>query len=71
MQAFAVAALSIWLCLGATALAESHGPQPCSKDHLLYILLRLMFAVHCMENCCYLYDYFCYIVKVYQINSLF
>uniref|UniRef100_A0A8C7UQ25 Ependymin n=1 Tax=Oncorhynchus mykiss TaxID=8022 RepID=A0A8C7UQ25_ONCMY len=43
MQAFAVAALSIWLCLGATTLAESHGPQHCSKDHLLYILLRLMF----------------------------
>uniref|UniRef100_A0A673YSA2 Ependymin n=1 Tax=Salmo trutta TaxID=8032 RepID=A0A673YSA2_SALTR len=32
MQDFAFAALSIWLCLGATALAESHGPQHCRGE---------------------------------------
>ncbi|NP_001297938.1 ependymin precursor [Esox lucius] len=42
MQAFAVAALSIWLCLGATTLAESlaqsHGPQHCTSPNMTGVL---------------------------------
>ncbi|XP_029483812.1 ependymin-2 [Oncorhynchus nerka] len=38
MQDFAFAALSIWLCLGATALAESHGPQHCTSPNMTGVL---------------------------------
>ncbi|KAJ7995964.1 hypothetical protein DPEC_G00232160 [Dallia pectoralis] len=38
MQAFAVAALSIWLCLGATALADSHGHQQCTSPNMTGVL---------------------------------
>ncbi|CAB1352668.1 unnamed protein product [Coregonus sp. 'balchen'] len=38
MQDFAFAALSIWLCLGATTLAESHGPQHCTSPNMTGVL---------------------------------